>query len=149
LFPPKEKQAGFQSFVIPLARPRAAAFGEVRKSLRGSGGNVVVHEILRLYAAGRVARLALKRIAIRQKQTLAALALYVWVDPSKSALRLINQPVMDGIQRKFQPVGHSQLIENVMQVIFHGLLGNEQLLANFLVSESLRHQLHNFLFAVR
>ena len=55
---------------------------------------------------------------------------------------------MDRVQREFEAVGDAQLIENIVQVIFHRLLADEQFFANFLVPESLRHQLHDFFFAV-
>src|SRR5487761_173549 len=64
------------------------------------------------------------------------------------ASRLIDQAVMNRVQSKLESVGNTQLIEDVVQMIFDCLLADEKLLADFSVTEALRHQLHNFLFAV-
>jgi hypothetical protein len=63
-------------------------------------------------------------------------------------LGVINKPVVNGIKSQLQAIGNAQLVKDIMQVIFDGLLGNEELFADFLVAEALRHQLHNFFFAV-
>src|SRR5487761_74471 len=64
------------------------------------------------------------------------------------ASRLIDQAVMNRVPSKLESVGNTQLIEDVVQMIFDCLLADEKLLADFSVTEALRHQLHNFLFAV-
>jgi hypothetical protein len=63
-------------------------------------------------------------------------------------LRLVDQPVVDGIQRQLEAVGHAELVEDVVQMVFDGLFGDEKLFADFLVAEALRDELHNFLLAV-
>jgi len=42
------------------------------------------------------------------------------------------------VQSQFQPIGNRQLMEDAMQMVFHGLLGDGQLLGDFLVPEALR-----------
>ncbi len=63
-------------------------------------------------------------------------------------LRLLDQPVMNRVQRQFQPVRNAKLVENIVQVVLHRLLADKKLLADFLVAKPLRHQLHDFFFAV-
>src|SRR5258708_19803581 len=63
-------------------------------------------------------------------------------------LRLINQPVVNGVQRQFEAVGDAELVEDVMQMVFYGLLGDEELFADFLFAEALRAQLHAFFLPV-
>src|SRR3984957_20557423 len=69
-------------------------------------------------------------------------------DKRSRHLNRVNQSVMDCVQRKFQTVGHAQLIENIMQVILYRLLADKKLLADFAVPEALRYQLHDFLLPV-
>jgi len=74
-----------------------------------------------------------------------------WVMSSRQtrdALRLVYEPVMYRIQREFEAVRDAELVENVVQMIFYGLLGDEKFFANFLVAETLRDELDDFLFAV-
>jgi hypothetical protein len=47
----------------------------------------------------------------------------VLIKPDRSSL--IDQAMMDRVESQFQPVGYSELIENVVQVILHRLLANE------------------------
>ena len=63
-------------------------------------------------------------------------------------LRLIDQAVVDGVEGQFQAVGNAQFIEDVVQVILHGLFADEELFADFLVAVALRDKLDDFLFAV-
>jgi hypothetical protein len=63
-------------------------------------------------------------------------------------LRLIDQPVVDGVQRQLEPVGHAELVKDIVQMVFDGLFGDEKLFADFLVAKALRDELHNFLLAV-
>jgi hypothetical protein len=70
----------------------------------------------------------------------------LWTVDAK--LGLVNQPVVNRVQRQLQPVRNAQLVENIVQVILHGLLGDKQLFANFLVPEPLRHELHDFFLAI-
>src|SRR5690348_12862001 len=63
-------------------------------------------------------------------------------------LGLVNQAVMDGVQSQFETIGNAELIEDIVKVVFHGLLADEELLADFPVAKSLCHQLDDFLFAI-
>src|SRR5258708_1331438 len=63
-------------------------------------------------------------------------------------LRLIDQSMVNGIQRQFEAVGDAELVKNIVQMVFDGLFGDEKLFADFLVAETLRDKLHNFFFAV-
>src|SRR5271165_2721759 len=64
-------------------------------------------------------------------------------------LRLVDQAMMDRVEGQLQAVGNSQLVEDVVQVVLYGLLRDEELLADFLIAKTLRHQLHDFLFTIR
>ncbi len=55
---------------------------------------------------------------------------------------------MDGVEREFKAIGNAKLIEDVVQVVFDGLLADEKLLADFLVAETLSDELHDFFFAI-
>jgi len=61
---------------------------------------------------------------------------------------LVDEPVVDGVQRQLEAVGHAELVENVVQMVFDGLFGDEKLFADFLVAKALRDELHNFFLAV-
>src|SRR5882724_8537577 len=63
-------------------------------------------------------------------------------------LRLVDQSMVDRIQCEFEAVGDAELVENIMEMVLDGLLGDEKFFADFLVAESLRDELHNFFFAV-
>ena len=63
-------------------------------------------------------------------------------------LGMINQSVVNGIQREFEAVGDPKLIEDIVQMVFDGLFGDEKFFADFLVAEALSDKLHDFLFAV-
>src|ERR1700686_2065415 len=56
--------------------------------------------------------------------------------------------MVDGVERQLKAVGNTKLVENVVKVILDRLLADKKLLANFLVAEALRHELHDFLFAI-
>jgi hypothetical protein len=58
----------------------------------------------------------------------------VW---SRDCLRLIYEPMMDGVQGQFQAVGDAELVEDVVQVVLDGLFGDEEFFADFLVAEAL------------
>jgi len=66
----------------------------------------------------------------------------------REKLRLVDQSVVDGVQREFKAVGDAELVENIVEMILDGLLGDEKFFADFFVAESLRDELHNFFFAV-
>src|ERR1700735_464462 len=63
-------------------------------------------------------------------------------------LSLINQPVVNRVERQFQAIRNAQLVENIVQVVLHRLLADEQFLADLAIAETLRHQLYDFFFAV-
>ena len=63
-------------------------------------------------------------------------------------LRLINQSVVNRVQREFEAVGDAELVEDVVQVVFDGLLGDEKFFADFFVAEALGDELDDFFFAV-
>ena len=55
---------------------------------------------------------------------------------------------MNRVEGKFQAVGDAELIENIVQVILHGLLADEKLFADFPVAKALRDELHDLFFTV-
>ena len=63
-------------------------------------------------------------------------------------LGVLDQAMVNGVERKLEAVGNTQLVENVVQMVLDGLLGDKQLLADLFVAETLRHQLHDLFFAV-
>ena len=63
-------------------------------------------------------------------------------------LGLVYKPVVNCIQGEFEAVGDAELIENIVQVVFHGLFGDEELFSDFLVAEALGDELDDFFFAV-
>ena len=69
-------------------------------------------------------------------------------DRSREALRLVYESMMYRIQREFEAVGDTELVENVVEMVFDGLLGDKKFLADFLVAEALGHELNDFFFAV-
>jgi len=63
-------------------------------------------------------------------------------------LGLIDQAVMNGVEGKFKAVGYTELIEDIVKMVLHGLFADEKFFADFLVPVTLRNQLDDFLFAV-
>src|SRR5713226_6444278 len=63
-------------------------------------------------------------------------------------LRLIDQSVVNGIQREFEAVGNAKFVEDVVQMVLDRLFGDEELFPDFLVAEALRDELNNLLLAV-
>jgi len=61
---------------------------------------------------------------------------------------VIDQAMMDRVQREFEAVGNTELVEDIVQVILDGLLGDEEFFANFLVAKALCDELDDFLFPV-
>ena len=55
---------------------------------------------------------------------------------------------MDGVEREFEAIGNAELIEDVVQMVFHRLLADEELFADFLIAETLGDELHDFFFAI-
>jgi hypothetical protein len=67
---------------------------------------------------------------------------------TRDTLRLVYKPVVDRIQREFEAVRDAEFVEDVVQVVLDGLLGDEKFFADFLVAETLGDELDDFLFAV-
>ena len=67
---------------------------------------------------------------------------------SRDALRLINKPVVNGVQCQFEAVGDAEFIENVVQVVLDGLFGDKELFADLLVAVALGHELNDIFFAI-
>ena len=63
-------------------------------------------------------------------------------------LRLVDQAMVDGVQGEFEAVGDAELVEDIVEMVLDGLLGDEKFFPDFLVAESLRDELHDFFFAV-
>ena len=63
-------------------------------------------------------------------------------------LGVIDQAVMDGVKSEFQAIGNAKFVKDVVEVIFYGLLGDEELFADFFVAEALGDQLNDLFFAV-
>jgi len=63
-------------------------------------------------------------------------------------LGVVDEAVMNGVKGEFEAVGDAELVENIVEMIFDGLFGDEQLFADFLVAETLRDELNDFFFAV-
>src|SRR6266478_2963723 len=63
-------------------------------------------------------------------------------------LGLINQAVVNRVEREFEAIGDAELIEDVVQMVLDGLLGDEKFFADFLVAEALGDKLDDFFFAV-
>src|SRR6201984_1602762 len=55
---------------------------------------------------------------------------------------------MDSVESKLEPVGHPEVVENVVQMILDRLLADENVLPDFAVVKSVRHQLDDFFFAI-
>jgi hypothetical protein len=66
----------------------------------------------------------------------------------REKLRLVDQSMVDGVQREFEAVGDAEFIEDVVEMVFDGLLGDEKFFADFLIAEALGDELNDFLFAV-
>src|SRR5579884_3199364 len=62
-------------------------------------------------------------------------------------LRVVDQPMVDGVESEFEAVGDAELVKNVVKVVLHGLLGDEQFFADLLVAEALGHKLNNLFLA--
>ena len=67
---------------------------------------------------------------------------------NREDLRLIDQPVVNCIKCQFEAVGDAELVEDVMQMVLDGLFGDEKFFADFLVAETLRDELNDFLLTV-
>jgi hypothetical protein len=55
---------------------------------------------------------------------------------------------MDGVERQFEAVGDAEFVEDVVEMVFYGLFGDEEFFADFLITEALGYELDDFFFAV-
>ena len=85
---------------------------------------------------------------LRNAVTISRSAVMNGPNRADAALRLVYKPVMDRVQRQFEAVGDPELVKDIVQMIFYGLLGDEEFFADFLVAEALRDQLNDFFLAV-
>jgi hypothetical protein len=61
---------------------------------------------------------------------------------------LVNKAVVYGVKGKLEAIGNTQFVEDIVEVIFYGLLADEELFADLFVPVTLRHELDDFLLAV-
>ena len=61
---------------------------------------------------------------------------------------VVDQAVVNGVKCELQPVRNSQLIENIVQVVFDCLFADEELFPDLFISIALCDELHNFFFAI-
>jgi hypothetical protein len=61
---------------------------------------------------------------------------------------VVDEAVMYGVQRQFEPVRNSQLVENIVEVVFDCLFANEELFPDLFIPVTLCDQLHDFFFAI-
>jgi site-specific DNA recombinase len=52
---------------------------------------------------------------------------------------LLEQLVMDAIERQLQPIGDAQLVVNLAQVVLHYLFRGADVVGNFFIAQTLRH----------
>ena len=62
-------------------------------------------------------------------------------------LSLVDEAVMDGVESKFEAIRDTELVENVVQMVFHRLFADEELFADLPVAETLSYELNDFLLA--
>src|SRR5579859_4756286 len=55
---------------------------------------------------------------------------------------------MNGVESEFEAVRNAELVKDIVEVVLHGLLGDEEFLADFLVAEALGNELNDFFFAI-
>src|ERR1700732_624098 len=63
-------------------------------------------------------------------------------------LGLVDQAMVNRVEGEFEAVGNAEFIENIMQMVLHRLLANEELFPDFAVAEALRYELYDFFLAV-
>jgi hypothetical protein len=63
-------------------------------------------------------------------------------------LGFVDQAVVNCIERQFESVGDTEFIKNVVEMILHGLLADEESYADFLVAKALGDELDDLLFTV-
>ncbi len=61
---------------------------------------------------------------------------------------MVDEAVVDGVEGEFEAVGDAEFVEDVVKVVFYGLLADEKFFADFLVAETLGDKLDDLFFAV-
>src|SRR2546426_12444533 len=61
--------------------------------------------------------------------------------------RLVDQPVVNGVKGEFEAVGDTELFEDVIEIVFDGLLCVEKFFVHFLIALALGRELEYFFFA--
>ena len=56
--------------------------------------------------------------------------------------------VVDRVQGQFQAVRDAEFVEDVVEMVFYGLLADEEFFADFFVAKALGDELHDFFFAI-
>jgi len=82
--------------------------------------------------------LTLKALANEQKKT----------EIDWCGLGMVDEAVVDGVEGEFEAVRDAELVEDVVEMILDGLLGDEKFFADFLVAEALGDELDDFFFAI-
>ena len=85
---------------------------------------------------------------LRNAVTISRSAVVNGSNRADAALRLVYKPVMYRVQCQFEAVGNAELVKDIVQMVFYGLLGDEKFFADFLVPEALCDELHNFFLTV-
>src|SRR5450631_2986725 len=118
--------------MFPVRKPKMAAQG-------------VICRVLVSRTTGGVAEQAKK--AARRRPDLIVLRLlrysrgWLRCDPSRSCGRgLVQNAVVDGKERQFQPVRHADLVVHVAQVVLDDLLGSAELRGDLFVLIPLNDQ---------
>src|SRR5579863_8577012 len=65
-----------------------------------------------------------------------------------TGLSVVDQAEEDDVKSELEAVRNAEFVEDVVQVIFYGLLGDKKLFTDLFVAEALRDELNDFLFAV-
>src|SRR4029077_8976242 len=63
-------------------------------------------------------------------------------------MELAGISLIDGVNRKLQPRGHTDLIEDAKQIIPYGVLAEAELVRNVAIREALGDKLHDTEFAL-
>jgi hypothetical protein len=61
---------------------------------------------------------------------------------------VVDQAVIVCIECQFEAVANAELAENVLEIVFHCLLADEEFLRDFFVAVRLGNKLDNFIFAL-
>ena len=64
------------------------------------------------------------------------------------SLGLVDEAVVDGVEGELEAVGDAEFVEDVVEMVFYGLLADEEFFADFFVAKALGDELHDFFFAI-